>query len=38
MGMNSSRADSAGPEWLHGSLFMSLGSQVRTCARSVLGL
>lgn len=37
MGINSSRADSAGPEWLHGILFMSLVSQVGTCAKAVLG-
>lgn len=38
MGINSSAAESAGPEWLPGILFMSLGSQVGTCRRSVLGL
>lgn len=37
MPINSSRADSGGPEWLHSLPFMSLGSQVGTCAKSVLG-
>lgn len=38
MPINSSRADPAGPEWLHSLLFMSLESQVGARAKSVLGL
>lgn len=36
MGINSSRADSAGPEWLHSILFMPVGLQVGTCASPLL--